>query len=141
MLMLTAFSFLQAALPLTIYIPLVFIVFNVAFPTALSRFPLEQQYYDMLSPTLMYFPAALNSLFTILLIGHYRRTVFLHFCKFNIIKWKKVNAIAPVNVTVQQIIVRQNKSPPMLGIHGAQEEVVPPVETGIFQASLMPQIA
>jgi hypothetical protein len=129
-------------------LPIVFLVFNVEFPTTLMSFALQLQYYAMLSPILMYFPATLNSLFSILLIGHYRRTAFEHFCcKFN--TWKKANAIAPitpavnnVNVTFQQIIFRHNqiKSSVLGTHHGAREAVPPVVGIGILQARTMSQI-
>jgi hypothetical protein len=118
--------FLQAAIPLAIYLPLVFNLVTIVFSMNLSGMTLGLQYYTMLSPIGMYFPATVDPLISILLIGHYRKAALWNF-KFRLkITWKKANDVAlntPVNVsTLHQVDTRQNMRP----IQGAYQAVVPP---------------
>jgi hypothetical protein len=113
---------------LTIYLPLIFLLVLLLFTMAFSGMELQLQYYTILSTTVMTFPAALNSLVTMLLIGHYRRRVFAHFSRK--ITSKKANngviQITQTNLAIQQL--RQSNSQDH-GIRGAQR-AISQVESG-----------
>jgi hypothetical protein len=79
---------------------LVFLLVTIVFPVDLSGVAIQLQYYNMLSNVAMYFPATVDSLVTMLLIGHYRKVALVHFHKFSsqihLLLWKKTNEVTPI---------------------------------------------
>lgn len=63
-------------LPLSIYLPLMFLLTTIVFAFNLSGAETGLQYYNMLSSMPMYWPAALNPIITIVVIRPYRQAFF-----------------------------------------------------------------